>query len=57
MPATRESQAQTRAGPWPVIVPGVIVLRASEMGALASEFFESGLFEWFVGALLLFRDC
>lgn len=59
MPATQESRARTRAfarviGPWLVIVPGVIVLRASAMDALASEFFKSGLFEWFAGALLLF---
>ena len=59
VPATQESQARTRAfarviGPWLVIVPGIIVLRASEMGALASEFFKSGLFVWFAGALLLF---
>jgi hypothetical protein len=59
VPATQESRARTRAfarviGPWLVIVPSVIVLRASEMDALASEFFKSGLFEWFAGALLLF---
>ncbi|MBV9377989.1 MAG: hypothetical protein JO320_23585 [Alphaproteobacteria bacterium] len=59
MPATRESQTRTRAfariiGPWLVIAPGIIVLRASEMGALASEFFKSELFVWFAGALLLF---
>ncbi|HYY27621.1 MAG TPA: hypothetical protein VE860_06745 [Chthoniobacterales bacterium] len=59
MPASRESLARTRAfarviGPWLVIVPGIIVLRASDMGALASEFFKSGLFVWFAGALLLF---
>jgi len=41
-------------GPWLIIVPGIIVLRASGMGALASEFFKSGLFVWFAGALLLF---
>jgi uncharacterized protein YjeT (DUF2065 family) len=29
------------------------VLRASEMSALASEFFKNGLFVWFAGALLL----
>lgn len=57
MPATQESGARTRAfarviRPWLVIVAGVIVLRASEMDALASEFFKSGLFEWFAGALL-----
>ena len=59
MPATRESQARTRAfariiGPWLVIAPGIIVLRAPDMGALASEFFKSELFVWFAGALVLF---
>jgi hypothetical protein len=58
-PASRESQARTRAfarviGPWLVIVPSIIMLRASEMGALASEFFKSRLFVWFAGAILLF---
>jgi hypothetical protein len=41
-------------GPWLVIVPGIIVLRASGMGSLASEFFKNDLFVWFAGALLLF---
>jgi uncharacterized protein YjeT (DUF2065 family) len=59
MAASSEDRARTRAfariiGPWLVIVPGIVVLRASGMGALASEFFKSGLFVWFAGALLLF---
>ena len=59
VPVTQESQARTRAfarviGPWLVIVPGIIALRAPGMGAFASEFFKSGLFVWFAGALLLF---
>ena len=59
MPASRESQARTRAfarvlGPWLAIVPSIIALRAPAMGALASDFFKSGLFVWFAGALLLF---
>jgi hypothetical protein len=59
VPAPRESQARTRAfariiGPWLTIVPGIIALRAPEMGPFASEFFKSGLFVWFAGALLLF---
>jgi uncharacterized membrane protein len=59
MPATQESQARTHAfarviGPWLVIVPGIIVVRAPGMGPMASEFFRSGLFVWFAGALLLF---
>jgi hypothetical protein len=59
VPASRESRAPTRAfarvlGPWLAIVPGIIALRAPEMGALASDFFKSDLFVWFAGALLLF---
>lgn len=59
VPALRESQARTRAfarvlGPWLVIVPGIIALRAPAMGALASDFFKSDLFVWFAGALLVF---
>ena len=59
MRAPRESQARTRAfarvlGPWLVIVPGIIALRAPAMGALASDFFKSDLFVWFAGALLVF---
>jgi hypothetical protein len=59
MPTTPESQVRTRAfarviGPWLVIVPGIITVRAPDMDVLASEFFKSGLFIWFAGALLLF---
>jgi hypothetical protein len=59
LPATPESQARTRAfarviGPWLVIVPGIIALRAPDMGPLAADFFKSNLFVWFAGALLLF---
>jgi hypothetical protein len=59
MTATSESQARTRAfarvmGPWFVIVPGIIALRAPDMGAIAAGFFENALFVWFAGALLLF---
>jgi uncharacterized protein YjeT (DUF2065 family) len=59
VPATSESQARTRAfariiGPWLVIVPSIIAVRAPDMGALAGDFFKSDLFVWFSGALLLF---
>jgi hypothetical protein len=59
MPATPESTARTRAfarviGPWLAIVPGIIVVRTPEMGALASGFFENPLIVWFAGGLLLF---
>jgi hypothetical protein len=59
VPVTPESHARTRAfariiGPWLVIVPGVIAVRAPDMSALAADFFKSPLFIWFSGALLLF---
>jgi hypothetical protein len=59
VPAPQESQARTRAfarvlGPWLVIAPGIIALRAPDMGALASEFFKSELAVWFTGRGLLF---
>jgi uncharacterized protein YjeT (DUF2065 family) len=57
--ATQESLTRTRAfarimGPWLVIAPGIIAVRAPDMGTLASDFFRSDLFVWFAGALLLF---
>jgi len=59
VPAKQDSQARTHAfarvlGPWLVIAPGIIMLRASGMGLLASEFFKSDLSVWFTGAALLF---
>jgi hypothetical protein len=59
MPSTAESAARTRVfarviGPWLVIVPGIIAVRAPDMGTLAAAFFENPLFVWFAGALLLF---
>jgi hypothetical protein len=60
VPAPPESQARTRAfariiGPWLIIGPGITVLRASKMAALASEFFKSDLFVWFAGAVAVRR--
>jgi hypothetical protein len=59
MSATQESQARTRAfarvlGLYLAIAPGIIALRAPDMGALASDFFKSDLAVWFTGAALLF---
>lgn len=59
MPATPEARARTRAfarviGPWLAIVPGIIALRAPEMGILLSGFFENPVTVWFAGGLLLF---
>jgi hypothetical protein len=57
--ATPEAKARTRAfarviGPFLVIVPGIIVVRAPEMDTLVSAFFENGALVWIVGGLLLF---
>jgi hypothetical protein len=59
MPLPQESQARTRAfarlmGPFLTIVPGIIAVRAPDMGALAADFFNSSLAVWFTGAFLLF---
>jgi hypothetical protein len=59
MSATQEAHARTRVfarvmGPYLVIVPTIIALRAPDMGAFASEFFKSDLTVWFTGAGLLF---
>ena len=59
MPATAEARARTRAfarviGPFLVIVPGIIAVRAPNMGTILSGFFENEVMVWFAGALLLF---
>jgi uncharacterized protein YjeT (DUF2065 family) len=59
MPASQQSQARTRAfarliGPWLILVPGIVALRAPGMGPLATEFFQNSLIVWFTGAFLLF---
>lgn len=57
MAATMVSQ-RTRAfarvmGPWLVMVPGIIAIRAPYMDALATGFFANAVFIGFGGALLL----
>jgi hypothetical protein len=59
MPATPEACARTRAfarviGPFLVIVPGIIAMRAPNMGTILSGFFGNEVIVWFAGALLLF---
>jgi hypothetical protein len=44
MPVPQDLRSQTRAfarvlGPWLALVPGIIALRAPDMGELASDFF------------------
>jgi hypothetical protein len=59
MPATPEAMARTRAfarviGPFLVIAPGIIALRAPDMESLAVAFFENAALVWITGGFLLF---
>jgi hypothetical protein len=59
MPATAESQGRTRAfarvlGPFLVIVPGILVVRAPGLGTVLTAFFQNEALVWMMGALLFF---
>lgn len=59
MPATLESKVRTRAfarviGPFIVIVPGILVVRAPGLGSILSAFFQNEALVWMMGALLFF---
>ena len=59
MPATPETKARTRAffrviGPFLVIVPGIVVVRAPETGTALTAFFDNPALAWLTGGLLLF---
>ena len=59
MPATPETKARTRAfsrviGPFLVIVPGIVVVRAPETGRALTAFFDNPALAWLTGGLLLF---
>ena len=59
MPATIESKARTRAfarliGPFLVIVPGILVVRAPDLGTILTAFFQNEALVWMMGALLFF---
>jgi hypothetical protein len=59
MPATLEIRARTRAfarviGPFLVIVPGIVAVRAPETGTALTAFFENPALAWITGGLLLF---
>jgi hypothetical protein len=59
MPATIESKARTRAfarviGPYLVIVTGILVVRAPDLGTVLSALFQNEALVWLMGALLLF---
>ncbi len=59
MPATPEALAKTRAfarvlGPFLVIVPGIVAVRAPDMGAFIAPFFGNPALVWITGAQMLF---
>ena len=61
MPATPGSEARTRAfarviGPFLVIVPGIVAVRAPDMGAQLSAFFENAALVWITGGLLIIAN-
>lgn len=54
-----ESRLRTRAfarvlGPFLVIVPGIIIVRAPDIEAILRSFFQNDVIVWFAGAFLLF---
>ncbi|MHB8772929.1 MAG: hypothetical protein ACYC7J_18195 [Syntrophales bacterium] len=57
MPATSESKVRTRAfarviGPFLVLVPGILVVRAANIGGILSAFFQNDAIVWTLGSLL-----
>jgi hypothetical protein len=59
MSATLESRLRTRTfarviGPFLVLVPGILVVRAPSMGTILSSFFQNEALVWTLGSLLLF---
>src|SRR5208283_2004474 len=59
MRATPEARARTRAfarviGPYLVIVPAIVALRAPNTGTTLTAFFENEALVWLTGGLLLF---
>jgi hypothetical protein len=58
MPATPEARARTRAfarviGPFLVIVPAIMVVRAPSMATNLSAFFENAALVWITGGMML----
>lgn len=59
MSATSESMTRTRAfarvlGPFLVLVPGIIIVRAPDIESILRSFFQNDIIVWFAGAFLLF---
>jgi len=59
MPAALESRLRTRAfarvlGPFLIIVPGILVVRAPNLESILTAFFQNEVVVWGTGAFLLF---
>lgn len=59
MPSTSESSSRTRAyarliGPFLVLVPGIVILRAPDLNVIIHDLFQNSALVWTLGALLLF---
>jgi hypothetical protein len=59
MSATIESKIRTREfarvlGPFLVLVPGIIIVRAPDIESILRSFFQNDVIVWFAGAFLLF---
>jgi hypothetical protein len=59
MSAALESKVRTRAfacviGPFLVIVPGILVVRAPGLGAILCALFQNEALVWIMGSLLFF---
>ena len=59
MPASLESRIRTRTlarviGPFIVIVPGIVIIRAPNLGTMLSALFQNEALVWMMGALLFF---
>lgn len=58
MPVTLEPELRTRAfarvlGPFLVLVPGIIIVRAPDIESILLSFFHNEVMVWFAGAFLL----
>jgi len=59
MPVTLESKVRTRAfarviGPFLVVIPGILVVRAPNLGTILTAFFQNEALVWMMGSLLFF---
>ena len=59
MPATHEAASRTRAfarviGPYLIVAPSIVAVRAPDIGTIAAAFFGNEALVWIMGTMLLF---